>query len=112
MKRFLTCTAAAALLAAPAHAEFDRYDHGFSSGVASTSCIHHNQRNITRTEFLQDLKRARKDLDPDMADALITRFALGAMDPELSSRVSRAFRKCHSASKHLLNIPVNYGSHL
>ena len=111
-KLTIAITAAAALLAAPAHAESDRYDIGYGAGIAITSCVHYVQGNVTRTEFLQDVKRARRDLDSFEADALITSFEKGAKNPESSSAVRRAFRKCHSASKHLLSVRPAYGTSL
>ena len=112
MKRFLTCTAAAAFLAAPAHAESDGYEYGYGAGIAITSCVHYAQGNVTHTEFLRDVRRARRDLDSYAADALIHAFEDGAKDPESSSVVRRAFRKCHSATKHLLSVRPVYGENI
>lgn len=111
MKRFLTCTAAAALLAAPAHAfDKDDYEMGYSSGIAVAYCIHYAQNKISHSDFLMGMRQARKRVEPWMADILITSFQVGAKDSERSPAVRRAFRKCHNASKHLESVRPAYGS--
>ena len=113
MNRFLTITAAAALLAAPAHAyDQDEFDHGYSSGIAVTYCIHYNENKITRSDFLLGMRQARKRVDPWAANTLINTFEEGAKNPDLSPGTRRAFRKCHSASKHMLFVRPAYGSNI
>ena len=114
MKRFLTCTAAAALLAAPAHAELDdaSYEWGFSAGASSTSCIHYAGGDISRATFVQDMVRARKPHKKSRADFLIEIFEMGMTDPENSPAAKRAFKRCYGASRHMLTTPVHYGTDL
>ena len=111
MKRFHTTAAASALLAPSAHAEAN-FDHGYASGLAIQACIYYSKNQISRRQFVADIKDARGRLDPWEAYIPVESFKRGAEDMDSSPAIRRAFRKCHNASKHLQSVRPAYGANI
>ena len=88
----------------PASAEdADQFDLGYASGYAISACINYSDGTISRARFIENIERAQKYLSDWQADGLITGFRNSSNKESASENAKRAFRKCYSASHHLLN---------